>query len=341
MSSKILRFLLPLIFIILLLCAIVGYVFYRSIHETPLNIDAAGYIVMINPGMSPQKMAETLANAGVLKHPEWFVMWVQWTGVRKKLKAGEYLVKQGTTPQGFIDLLISGKVMQHSLTIVEGWNFERLIQTVNEAPELTHTLNNLSPDKIMAALGHYGEHPEGRFYPDTYYFPRGITDVAFLQRAYRVMYNKLKNQWENRATTVTLKNSYEALILASIIEKESGVITEYPEIAGVYTRRLERQMPLQADPTVIYGMGKDYPGKLTYDHLKKPSPYNTYINPGLPPTPIAMPSIKAIEAATHPKPGDTLYFVAKGKDKDQGHTFSVTPTEHQKAVSKYREAMKE
>lgn len=341
MISKIIRFWLSSIFILLLGFAISAYVLYRNIYETPLKIGQDGLVVMITPGMQPNKMVEILAQAGAIKHPKWLSLWIQWTGVRKQLKAGEYFVKPGTTPQGFIELLISGKVMQHELTIVEGWTFERMMQAINEEPALNHTLNALPQEKIMETLGHAGEHPEGRFYPDTYYFPRGTSDVAFLQRSYRVMESKLNKLWENRSPNLSLKSPYQALILASIIEKESSVDSEYAEIAGVYVRRLEKNMPLQADPTVIYGLGKTYPGKLTFDHLKQPSPYNTYLNPGLPPTPIALPGGKALEAAMHPKPGASLYFVAKGKDRNQGHTFSNNITEHEKAVSKYREAVKE
>lgn len=311
-----------------------AYQFYRFIYQTPLRIDNAGYVVMITPGMPVKTVANTLSEAGIMEHPDWFLGWMQWTGARTRVKAGEYLIKPGTTPQGLSDLLVSGKVIQHTLTIVEGWTFEHMMQALNNEPAIAHTLQGMSNEEIMKKIGKEGEHPEGRFFPETYCFPINTSDVTFLQRAYRMMDEKLNSLWATREQSLFLKSPYEALVLASIIEKESSFTDEYPEIAGVYVRRLQRKMPLQADPTIIYGLGKDYPGRLTYDHLKQPSPYNTYLNAGLPPTPIALPSLKALEAAVHPKPGSTLYFVASGRDKR--HVFSESHDDHQKAVIQYR-----
>jgi UPF0755 protein len=295
-----------------------------------------GYVFNVPAGMQVSKMAEVLARDGVLENPRLFVLWVKITNVRAKLKAGEYLIKPGSTPKTLIDLLISGKVMQHSLTLVEGWNFDNIMVAIHQAPKITHTLTGLTPEEIMKKIGHPDEHPEGRFFPDTYCFPAGTTDVMFLQRAYNRLQQKLSQAWESRDAKILLKTPYEALILASIIEKESGHRDEYSEISGVYHRRIQKNMPLQADPTVIYGLGKLYQGKLTFSLLKTPSPYNTYLNVGLPPTPIAIPSEKAIYAATHPKEGNTLYFVAKGEGK--GHVFSKSFDDHQVAVGDYRAA---
>lgn len=293
-----------------------------------------GYIFNVPAGTQVSKMADTLAKDGVMDYPSLFVLWVKLTNVRGKLKAGEYLIKPGTTPKQLIDLLISGKGIQYSLTLVEGWNFENVMKAIHQDPKLTHTLTGLSPEEIMTKIGHPGEHPEGQFFPDTYCFPAGMSDVAFLQRAYNRLQQKLSQAWTSREGNFLLKSPYEALILASIIEKESDHRDEYGEISGVYHRRIQRNMPLQADPTVIYGAGKLYNGKLTIDLLKTPSPYNTYLIVGLPPTPIAIPSEKALIAATHPKAGDSLYFVAKGEGK--GHVFSRSYDDHQVAVSQYR-----
>lgn len=313
-----------------------AFQYYSYLHKKPLNVGSTGLLVVVPPGSSFQKVADSLTDAKILEHPEWFMGWVQVTGARSKLKTGEYLVKAGTTPQALIKLLISGKVVQYPLTIVDGWTFDRVLQAVNDSPKIKHTLLGMAQAEVAAKLGLACINLEGLFYPDTYLFPANTTDIAFLQRANKMMNEKLQALWKNRTTTV-LKTPYEALILASIIQRESGYVNEYPEIAGVYTRRLERNMPLQADPTVIYGLGKAYTGKLTFDHLKQSSPYNTYLNTGLPPTPIAMPNIKAIEAAMNPKPGDTLYFVATGTDKR--HVFSTTLQQHQQAVIRYRTAV--
>lgn len=330
---------LTLLLILALILAVAIWVYRVNyfIQNKPFQVDAPGYVVVVPPGLAVQKLADQLAQAGVLKHPTWFVWWVRLTDVRSKIKAGEYLIKPGMTPQAMIDMMVAGRVIQHALTIVEGWTFERMMQMIDEAPKLTHALKGLSPADIMAKIGHPDEHPEGRFFPDTYYFPAGTSDIAFLQRAYNLLNVKLNNAWNTRDQNLFLKSSYDALILASIIEKESSVLDEYSDIAGVYIRRLARKMPLQADPTVVYGLQKNYNGKLTLDMLKIPTPYNTYTMTGLPPTPIAMPGEKALQAAVHPKPGETLYFVARGEGK--GHVFSRTLEEHLAAVQQYRKAL--
>ncbi len=302
--------------------------------ESPLSIQPSGYVLLVTPGMPTQKIADRMAKDGILSNPSLFTWWVFITNARAQLKAGEYFIKEGSTAQDVIQLLTSGKVMQHSLTIVEGWNFETLMQMLHESPYIKHTLVGLKPQEIMAKLGHADKHPEGHFFPDTYYFPLGTTDLAFLQRAYNIMQEKLMKAWEKRGSVLAVNNPYQILILASIIEKESCHFDEYKEISGVFHRRLLRGMPLQADPTVIYGAGKAYTGTITTELLKLQNPYNTYVNTGLPPTPIAMPSEKAILAALQPKNGDSLYFVSRGNCK--GHIFSKTLEEHQAAVNHYR-----
>lgn len=330
---KVLRFLKVLFSLSIIVLLFSAFYLYYFLHK-PLNVGEKGYVFLVQPGMTSQKIAEALEKDKVMEHGELFTFWVRASQSRGKLQAGEYLVKPNSTPLDLIELLKSGKVIQHPFTIVPGTNFTQLMEALNQNPKLTHHLSALSPEEIMNKLGHPGEHPEGRFFPETYNFTLGTSDISVLQRAYKLMQEKLDKIWATRNPNLYIKTPYEALILASIIEKESSVLSEYGDIAGVYIRRLERKMPLAADPTVIYGVGKNYEGKITGTMLREPTPYNTYLNIGLPPTPIAMPGIQAIEAATHPKPGDTLYFVATKDGK--GHVFSKTIEEHQTAVVEYR-----
>lgn len=328
-------------FFLILVIALCILAFYAAqiqeyIREKPIQIDEPGVIVLVPRGMKMETLALALEQNKVLEHPYWFLLWIRYTDVRKKIKAGEYLIKPGMTLQAIIDMMIAGRVVQHSLTIVPGWNFDYVMDAVSKNTKLSHTLADKSKAEIMAILGHPDENPEGRFFPDTYHFPLGTTDLAFLKRAFHKLDEKLYAAWENRDPNLFLKTPYEALILASIIEKETNVVEEYPEIAGVFIRRLERNMPLQADPTVIYG-AKNYNGQITKEMLNTPTEYNTYLRAGLPPTPIAMPGEKAIYAATHPKPGNSLYFVARGQGP--GHVFSATLDEHQQAVTQYRQAI--
>lgn len=338
MAVKLAKILLLLI--ITILVAMGFWVYYvRQYINKPFQVDAPGYIVNVPAGTSVQKIADKLAEDKIMKHPSWFVSWVRSTDARNKIKAGEYLIKPGMTPKTFVEMLVAGRVMQHPITIVEGWTFQQLLQAIQQESNLTQTLVGLTPEEIMAKIGHPNEHPEGRFFPDTYHFPLGTTDMALLQRAYRTLQDKLEGVWATRDPELPFKQPYEALILASLIEKESCVVDEYGEIAGVYVRRLLRNMPLQADPTVIYGAGKNYTGVITNEMLKTVTPYNTYTNSGLPPTPIAFPGKKALYAATHPKPGKTLYFVARPDGK--GHVFSETLEAHQGAVKEYRSKRQE
>lgn len=337
MIKKIAKWILILFLMVAIVLGSFFYYLKYLIAETPLEISPPGYVLLVTPGMPVQKMAELLEKEGVLQNPTLFVWWIYLTGVSGQLKAGEYLIKEGSTAEDLVNLLISGKVIQHSFTIIEGWNFETLLQAVNETAEFNHSLQGLKPEEVMTKLGHTGEHPEGRFFPDTYYFPLGTTDLAFLQRAYKTMQDKLNNAWEKRGKSLAVETPYQALILASIIEKESNLCEEYGEISGVFHRRLLRGMPLQADPTVIYGAGRAYTGTITKELLKLPNPYNTYLNNGLPPTPIAMPSERSLLAATKPREGSSLYFVARGKEK--GHIFSKTLSEHQAAVNRYRQVI--
>ena len=217
--------------------------------------------------------------------------------------------------------------------MVEGWTFQQLRQALSEHPKIAHTLGALSDAEIMARLGRPGEHPEGRFFPDTYHFPIGTSDEAFLRRALAAMDQRLNHVWSQRRSDLPFNDPYQALILASIIEKETRLPAERPTIAGVLARRLRKGMPLQTDPTVIYGLGQAFSGNLRRQDLLADTPYNTYTRKGLPPTPIALPGEGALAAAVNPTSGDALYFVATGEG---GHAFSATLEEHNRAVRRYQ-----
>jgi len=224
-------------------------------------------------------------------------------------------------------------VVQYSLTLVEGWNFRQVRSALAKHEKIEQTLDGLSDSEVMAKLGHEGVFPEGRFFPDTYRFVRGMTDAQLLEKAYDRLDKVLAQEWEQRDPGVPYTTPYQALIMASLVEKETGVPQERGQIAGVFVRRMKIGMPLQTDPTVIYGLGERYNGKLTRAHLREPTPYNTYTIPGLPPTPIAMVGREAIYAALHPADGTSLYFVAKG---DGSHTFSDDLDAHNSAVREFQ-----
>ncbi len=311
-----------------------GYWLYKYRLTAPLPLyEDVRYTVPSNSTL--RQVAIELMDEGLLDYPT-ALAWVSLARFQKKahrIKAGEYLIEEGTTPQQLLDIMIAGKTIQHTLTIPEGWNFRQMMAAVRKHPELVQTLGDIDNAAIMAKLGWKKRHPEGRFYPDTYHFPTGTTDVKFLQRAYKIMETELKAAWEKRSDDLPLKTPYEALILASIIEKETGAAEERPLIARVFVRRLEKNMRLQTDPTVIYALGEAFDGNIRKRDLRIKNPYNTYVYKGLPPTPIAMPGRAAIHAAVNPVESDALYFVAKGNGS---HQFSATYREHRCAVIEYQ-----
>lgn len=317
---------------LVVLLVLAGTAYWRG-FLAPVVTGTRAVDVEVTPGAPLRQVAAELHAQGVLPRPLDLVWLARLRGGAHSLRAGEYLVPPGTSVAGLLDLLKSGKVVLHALTLVDGWTFKQVMQAVDSNPALRHTLAGMNSNAIMAALGHPGEAPEGRFYPDTYQFPKGTSDVAFLQRAYRNMQSHLESAWQQRAPGLPYQTSYDALILASVVEKETAQPTERGEIAGVFVRRLAKDMRLQSDPTVIYGLGNAYNGKITYKDLRTNTPYNTYTRNGLPPTPICLPSLASIEAALHPAPGDALYFVARG---DGTHQFSATLAEQNAAVQKYQ-----
>jgi UPF0755 protein len=232
-----------------------------------------------------------------------------------------------------LNKIVAGEVEQFFLTIVEGWTFRQMLAAVHQHPEIDKKLAELNDEEIMRTLNLPAVHPEGQFMPDTYHFPDGTTDIQFLKRGWKAMQDYLHAQWQQRDEGLPLKSPYEALILASIVEKETGLARERPEIAGVFVRRLQKGMKLQTDPTVIYGIGPQFDGNIRRKDLRKDTPYNTYTRYGLPPTPIALPGKAAIKATLHPADGNSLYFVAKG---DGSHQFSDTLDEHNRAVRRFQ-----
>ncbi len=314
--------------------AVAGGLAYRlsAFAERPLHLEER-QTLEVPPGSNLTRIAAELERRGIVDSALDLRLLHRWKGQGRAIHAGEYALEPGMTPLDLLDRLGAGEVIQHALTIIEGWTFRQLTGALWRHPRIEPTLKGLSDEAIMARLGHPGEHPEGRFYPDTYHFPAGTSDLEFLRRAYDAMARRLAEEWRNRAPGLPLKTPYEALILASIIEKETGRPEERAEIAGVFIRRLQKGMRLQTDPTVIYGLGEAFDGNLRRRDLRRDTPYNTYTRKGLPPTPIAMPGGESIHAALHPRPGKSLYFVARG---DGSHHFSETLEEHNRAVRKYQ-----
>ena len=333
MLSKLLKLLSVTLLVLLLAAVAAGSVIYRDFVATPLNIDEPGLTYDVASGQTLKMIAQDLQQRGVLSHAVYLVGLSYLRDGKHSVRAGEYILRPGTTPPQLLEQLALGKVTDHVLTLVEGWTFRQVLDAVARHEKLEHTLKSLSDSEIMARLGFSGQHPEGRFYPDTYHFPKGTRDVDFLKRAYRAMQQHLQAAWETRSADLPFNTADEALILASIVEKETGLASERPLIAGVFVRRMRLGMALQTDPTVIYGMGESFDGNLRRSDLTTDTPYNTYTRNGLPPTPIAMPGLDAIRAVLHPASGDALFFVARG---DGGHVFSATLAEHNRAVYQYQ-----
>ena len=290
-------------------------------------------IFMISPGSNIKSIAEDLTRRQIIEDPWLFILLAKLKDVETRVRAGEYSIEDGQTPDDLLETFTTGKSIQYSFTVIEGWSFRQMMDAIAADPVFVHTLQCKDDAEIMRLIGHADQHPEGMFFPDTYRFPRGTTDVDFLRRAYDVMQQHLEREWMQREADLPLNSSYEALILASIIEKETGAGFERPLIAGVFVERLKRNMRLQTDPTIIYGLGTGFDGDIRFRDLKKDTPYNTYLHSGLTPTPIALPGLDSIRAALHPAPTKALYFVSKG---DGTHHFSETLDEHNAAVKQYQ-----
>ncbi|KPA94135.1 conserved hypothetical protein, YceG family [Pseudomonas asplenii] len=284
-------------------------------------------------GATPTGTFNRMEAEGTLHDAFWLRLYWRFNMAGVQLHSGEYRLTPGMDVRTLLGLWQRGEVVQYSLTLVEGWNFHQVRSALAKQEKLQQTLAGLSDSEVMAKLGHKDVFPEGRFFPDTYRFVRGMTDAELLEKAYDRLQSVLAQEWEKRSTDAPYTEPYQALIMASLVEKETGVPQERGQIAGVFVRRLQLGMLLQTDPTVIYGLGERYTGKLTRAHLREANPYNTYLNVGLPPTPIAMVGREAIHAALNPVAGKSLYFVARG---DGSHVFSDDLDAHNNAVREFQ-----
>ena len=319
----------------ILVAVVLAWLWYdiTQFMHRPMQIPQTGYVLKVDSGSHLTRIAQHLKQQQFLDKPFYLKVYARIYNLGQKIHVGEYNVSPGMTPLMLLTDLNGGKVVQYSFTVVEGWTFSQLLENIQQNPYLTHTLDNTDFEAVMTALGYVGIHPEGRFMADTYHFPRGMSDQDFLKRSYEAMASYLENKWPQRDIGIPLKTPYEALILASIVEKETGLASERKTIAGVFLRRLQKRMRLQSDPTVIYGMGGRYQGNIRRSDLTTDNDYNTYQRFGLPPTPIALPGRDAIDAVLHPEDGDALYFVSKG---DGSHYFSSNLEQHNEAVIHYQ-----
>ena len=301
----------------------------------PLDLDGESVVIDVPAGSSVIRLANSLARAGYIDSARLFVLLARWRGVTETIQTGEYRLTPDLTPARLLDKLVAGEQVQYRVTLVEGWTFDQALASLWRAEKLTATLQQASREAIAEAMGLTVASPEGMLFPDTYFYTRGTTDLQLLRRANQRLNEVLAAAWDARLGALPYASPYEALIMASIIEKESAASSERGHIAGVFVRRLEQGMRLQSDPTVIYGLGTDFDGDLRRNDLQASTPYNTYRNSGLPPTPIALAGLDSIRAALNPLPSDYLYFVSKG---DGSHHFSSTLDEHNAAVERYQRA---
>lgn len=308
-----------------------GGMHYHILQKKPIVLSSS--TLDIKKGDTLERVIKNLRDQRIAISPFWFKFYAYHSDLDRMLKVGEYVLDKGATAADILALLKEGKTRQYSIQFPEGWSFKKVFQAIQDNPNLKHTLSDDELASVMEQLGSDKSHPEGLFFPDTYHFEKNSSDVELLKRAHDRMLRLLFAEWEKRDQDIPLESPYEALILASIIEKETAAAEERKKISGVFTRRLKMDMLLQTDPTVIYGMGDEYKGDIRRSDLRRPTPYNTYVNKGLPPTPIAMPGKAAIIAALHPADGDALFFVARGHGR---HVFSATYRTHEKYVALYQ-----
>ena len=329
-----LRRLVALAVVVCAVALVAAGVYVTHWLDTPLAVGDAPVTVDVAPGQSLTAVARDLERRGLLTHSRLLASYGRYTGADARMRAGEYSIQPGTTPRTLLALFVSGAVVQHSVTVVEGWTFRDLRRVLADEPTLEHETRGLSDAEIMTRLGEEGRHPEGLFFPDTYVFGKGTRDIEVLRQARDRMRKEIEAAWTARHADLPLADAYQALILASIVERETGLAAERPRIAGVFVERLRRGMRLQTDPAVIYGLGTNFDGNLRRADLERDGPYNTYTRPGLPPTPIALPGAASIQAAVQPDERDELFFVATGLG-DGAHVFSKTLPEHEAAVRRY------
>lgn len=323
------------VMVLLVITSAITWNQYQKFMTTPLLVSEQGYVYKVRSGSNLQQISRDLRDAELTSLPaEYLHLYGRLTHKAHLIKAGEYRIEQHTTLPQLLEQLIAGQVIQYSFTIVEGMTVQQLINMVVSDDRFSKTLTDTSLPAVMTALELPSNNGEGEFSPETYHFTSGTTDTQILSRAHSLMATNLEEAWKNKAENLPYKTPYEALIMASIIEKETGIAEERAQIAGVFVRRLEMGMRLQTDPTVIYGLGASFDGNLRRKDLTTDTPYNTYTRNGLPPTPIALPSKESIVAALHPQAGKSLFFVATGQDGR--HIFSETLADHNKAVRQYQ-----
>jgi UPF0755 protein len=322
------------IFLITVLMAALGTAgaAYFWINQ-PLPQSAPMVDLSIEPGSSAREVAKDVAQAGLTVNPSMLYWWFRLSGQSRQIKAGSYEIDTGTTPRSLLRKLVQGEEALRSVVLLEGWNIRQVRDALKKADQLKPLSQGLSDAALMEQLGRPGVHPEGRFFPDTYTYPKGSSDILLLQRAMRAMDKRLAKAWEQRDPTVVLQSPEQALILASIVEKETGRESDRTMVSSVFNNRLRIGMRLQTDPTVIYGLGETFDGNLRKNDLLTDTPWNTYTRTGLPPTPIAMPGKNSLLAAVRPAPSKALYFVARGNGSSQ---FSASLDEHNRAVNKYQ-----
>lgn len=321
--------------LLLLLCSVLFFLWqdYQSFLATPIKADQLPVTITVDKGVSFRSLADSLKKQGFDTNVRYLGWHARSQDLAHRIKAGKYTFQQSPNPADLLKRFVDGQVDLYQITIVEGWTFRHMLEVLQKHSYIQHSLSGYSDAQIMSSLGRPKESPEGLFLPDTYYFPENTLDIDFLKRSMDTMTAYVDKAWSQRDENLPLQSPYEALILASIIEKETGAAHERPQIAGVFARRLQKGMRLQTDPTVIYGLGEQFDGNIRRRDLQTDTPYNTYTRYGLPPTPIALPGKAAIDAALHPVQASTLYFVARG---DGTHHFSVTLEEHNQAVAKYQ-----
>lgn len=328
---KWLRGFLAGLFVVIVLVGVASGAWLYSMVKTPTQ-NTETVTIDIARGSSFKSVVRQLADLDIYPHSEFLWYWARWQQ-QTAVRAGEFAIAPQQSINDLLVLLNSDQVVQHQITFIEGWGLRQWRDALADKPQLFQQLTELNDAQLAQRLGIPTDHPEGWFYPDTYAFARASSDLELLARAHQRMLERLELLWDQRSLDAVVQTPYEALILASIIEAETGADWERGDISGVFSRRLQRGMRLQADPTVIYGMGEAFTGRLLRQHLQEPTPWNTYTQFGLPKTPIAMPATASIKAALNPTPGAALYFVARG---DGTHHFSITLAEHNAAVALYQ-----
>ncbi len=320
-------FLVALIAVLLFAVAVVVWL------SGPIGQPGKTLDLVVEPKASAQTVAQQVVHAGARVHPTLLYAWFRLSGQSRQIKVGSYELESDITPRRLLEKLVNGEQALRSLTLVEGWTFKQVRQAIDRQDDVRHDSRDMAPGALMQALGRAGQHPEGRFFPDTYRYAKGSSDLVLLQSALKAMDAQLAQAWEARAPQSPLKSVDELLTLASIVEKETGVEADRGPVAAVFHNRLRIGMRLQTDPSVIYGLGDAFDGNLRKADLLHDTPYNTYTRPGLPPTPIAMPGRSSLQAAAVPPSSSALYFVAKGDGSSQ---FSATLEEHNRAVNRYQ-----